>query len=116
MLHHPGEQHVAELRDRHVGPGHIEDVATARVEGAADARRLVLVAPGAAEPFDHLGLDVVPDRFGVDQQPVHVEQNSLGPTHLALKYFASGWCTTIASVACSGCSWNSSDKVTPIRS
>src|SRR5687767_654269 len=35
--------------------------------------------------------------------------------HLALKYDASGWWTTMASVACSGCSWNSSDSSTPMR-
>ena len=32
-----------------------------------------------------------------------------------LKYFASGWWTTIASVDCSGCSCISSDSSTPIR-
>src|SRR5436190_436924 len=35
--------------------------------------------------------------------------------HLALKYAASGWWTMIASVDCSGSSWNSSDSATPIR-
>jgi hypothetical protein len=34
----------------------------------------------------------------------------------ALKYFASGWCTTRASVDCSGCSCSSSLSSTPIRS
>ncbi len=34
----------------------------------------------------------------------------------ALKYLASGWWITIASVDCSGCSWNSSESTTPIRS
>lgn len=34
----------------------------------------------------------------------------------ALKYFASGWWITIASVDCSGCSWNSSERWTPMRS
>ncbi|RVX42087.1 hypothetical protein EDD27_4705 [Nonomuraea polychroma] len=33
-----------------------------------------------------------------------------------LKYLASGWWATRAEVACSGWSWNSSDRVTPIRS
>src|SRR5439155_14347227 len=32
-----------------------------------------------------------------------------------LKYFASGWWTTIVSVDCSGCSCISSDSSTPIR-
>jgi DNA-binding GntR family transcriptional regulator len=36
--------------------------------------------------------------------------------YLALKYEASGWWTTMASVDCSGSSWNSSDSTTPIRS
>ena len=36
--------------------------------------------------------------------------------HPALKYLASGWWAMIASVDCSGCSWNSSDSSTPIRS
>ena len=36
--------------------------------------------------------------------------------HRALKYFASGWWTTSASVDCSGCSCSSSDSSTPIRS
>ena len=35
---------------------------------------------------------------------------------LALKYLACGWCTTIASVDCSGCSCNSSESSTPMRS
>src|SRR5262249_20284161 len=35
--------------------------------------------------------------------PVHVEQHRGELAHV-LKYFASGWCTTIASVDCSGCS------------
>ena len=63
----------------------------------------------------------------VHQQPVHVEQDGLklrgfpregsAPgRHQALKYLASGWCTTSASVDCSGTSWNSSDSSTPIRS
>ncbi len=40
-----------------------------------------------------------------------------GPAaHRAAKYFASGWCATSADVDCSGCSWNSSDNCTPIRS
>ncbi len=34
----------------------------------------------------------------------------------ALKYFASGWWTIMASVDCSGCSCSSSDSSTPIRS
>ena len=41
---------------------------------------------------------------------------SSGPNrYLALKYAASGWWAMIASVDCSGSSWNSSDKLTPIR-
>jgi hypothetical protein len=40
----------------------------------------------------------------------------VAPAHPALKYFASGWCTMIADVDCSGCSWNSSLRLTPIRS
>ena len=42
----------------------------------------------------------------------------LGPdsvTHVALKYFASGWWTMKASVDCSGCSCSSSESSTPIR-
>lgn len=39
-----------------------------------------------------------------------------GGRQRALKYFASGWWMTIASVDCSGWSWNSSDSFTPIRS
>lgn len=37
------------------------------------------------------------------------------PTH-TLKYFASGWWNTNASVDCSGCSISSSLRTTPIRS
>ena len=37
------------------------------------------------------------------------------PAH-TLKYFASGWWNTNASVDCSGCSCSSSDSSTPIRS
>ncbi len=47
---------------------------------------------------------------------VHVEEHRSGKPHVALKYFASGWCTISAEVDCSGCSWNSSDSSTPIRS
>ena len=36
--------------------------------------------------------------------------------HVALKYLASGWCTTRASVDCSGCSCSSSESSTPMRS
>jgi hypothetical protein len=35
--------------------------------------------------------------------------------YVALKYFASGWCTISAEVDCSGCSWNSSESSTPMR-
>ena len=38
------------------------------------------------------------------------------PDGQATKYFAWGWWHTIASVVCSGCSWNPSETVTPIRS
>ena len=38
-----------------------------------------------------------------------------GPGNQVLKYLASGWCVMMASVDCSGASWNSSDSVTPIR-
>ena len=34
----------------------------------------------------------------------------------ATKYFASGWWQMMASVVCSGCSWNPSLTVTPMRS
>lgn len=38
------------------------------------------------------------------------------PAQRALKYFASGWWMTMASVDCSGWSWNSSESWTPMRS
>ena len=37
-------------------------------------------------------------------------------TDQVLKYLASGWYSTNASVDCSGCSWSSSDSSTPILS
>ena len=46
----------------------------------------------------------------------YVPHGACGRAHRALKYFASGWWMTIASVDCSGWSWNSSDSWTPIRS
>src|SRR5699024_6563463 len=46
----------------------------------------------------------------------HVSLSSLLANCYVLKYLASGWWATIASVDCSGWSWNSSDSLTPIRS
>ena len=67
-----------------------------------------------AEPLRQVVQRDVPHLLRVQQRAVHVEED--GPQAHVLKYFASGWCTTIASVDCSGCSWNSSDSSTPIRS
>ncbi len=89
------------------------------LERAAEADRLVGVGPRAAERRHDLVLGLQPERLAVDQGAVHVEQDGgrqQGPAHVALKYLASGWWTMIALVDCSGCSWNSSDSSTPMRS
>ena len=83
--------------------------------------------PGRAVRGRHRALGVHPRRLGLAQGAVHVEQHRRssvsscrdhGPVgrQRALKYLASGWWTTMASVDCSGCSWNSSVSLTPIRS
>ena len=43
-------------------------------------------------------------------------QRQVGLHRHAEKYLASGWNVIRASVDCSGSSWNSSDRATPIRS
>ena len=67
-----------------------------------------------SEAREHEGSKRSPAR-AIALGAVHVEQHRGAPAHV-LKYFASGWCTTIASVDCSGCSWNSSDSSTLMRS
>ena len=41
--------------------------------------------------------------------------SAVGAPYRALTSFASGWWMTMASVDCSGWSWNSSESSTPIR-
>src|SRR5438552_90949 len=70
------------------------------LQRAADQRLLVRLAPRSAEPLGDLTLDHEPERLGVHEQPVHVEQDSLQPFWApqrariaaghALKYLASG--------------------------
>src|SRR6185437_320707 len=113
-----------------------QQVAHRAVQAAAEQLNLVGGGPVRAEPGHDGRLGLEPERLGVDQQPVHVEhdgsispggrppgtprdwgdpspQTPLGTTH-TLKYFASGWWTTMASVDCSGCNYISSDSSTPI--
>jgi len=63
------------------------------VQRPADQRLLILRRPGATEPGHDRVLDLEPERLGVDQQPVHVEQHGLElpviARHQVLKYFAS---------------------------
>ncbi len=110
------QRHHRLVRERAPGvPHHVVD---RRLERAADQLGLVLGPPGDVEPGHDLGLGVVPEVLGHDERAVHVEHDGVGQVeaHVALKYFASGWCTISAEVDCSGCSWNSSESSTPMRS
>ena len=57
-----------------------QEVANGVGQRAAEQLPLVGLGPGAAEPGHHLGLDLEPERLGVDEQPVHVEQDGLRPS------------------------------------
>jgi len=57
--------------------GQLPHVGDRAVERAADQELLVLRSPRSAEPGHHLGLGLQPEPLGVEQQPVHVEQDRL---------------------------------------
>ena len=114
-----GHEPLGDLLGRR-GPGRLgQQVAHRAVQAAAEQLHLVRGGPVGAEPGHDGRLGLEPERLGVDEQPVHVEQHrdaGLRPRlSQTLKYFASGWCRTMASVDCSGCSCISSDSSTPIR-
>ena len=83
---------------------------------------------GAAQPGHDRALGLEPERLGVHQQPVHVEQDGSAAVRMqaqppasgaacqVLKYFASGWCAISASVDCSGAQLELLRQLTPIRS
>src|SRR5205823_12270986 len=61
-----------------------------------------------------LGITAVAQPGDVQQDPRYPQSGEASfdrrqlDRRYVLKYFASGWWTTMASVDCSGCSWNSS--------
>ena len=84
---HHGDAALADLVDdpahdplRHLGRvggdgGPRQEVTDRVVQRAAEQFLLIGLGPLAAEPGHDRGLDLEPERLGVDEQPVHVEQH-----------------------------------------
>ena len=116
--HHAAQQPCRRTSPWEIGPGTLPTMCSrVRSSGLPTSASWSCRAPGPADARDQAGLDRRTRPARCRRASVHVEQDGGGQTaHLALKYVASGWCSTSASVDCSGCSWNSSESFTPMRS
>src|SRR5664280_854376 len=124
----PGQQLVDDLDRCQLDRRMSQDVLGRDQQVVTDELVCMLIGPHTAVLLHQGALFGHPVGLGVHKGSVHVPQDRrrklrrhMWPQvmshkgHVALKYLASGWCTTKASVDCSGWSCSSSERVTPMR-